>query len=1128
MIRSGFVLSGILLLTFAAFVQSSTYLVISPTNNAIGLSIVDESCNLAYTQHLEVLIESDEEFVLQGWPGNGTESNPYLINNLHITSAATSIEIQNTRVFFVVQNCLLESDVAFGEGILLYNVTNAHIQDCIITGHDRGILIRKSSNSSLLNNTVDRANRGISAKYIENCIFEDNIVRNSLDLSGTGNGHGISIIGVSFPGVALINNTAYANDDNGFTLSHAGFIILENNTSCQNGNEGYSIALSQVHLVNCWSLDNGNNGFLLSSSDFCNITQCISETNGGSGYYFSGGSETTLIDNIAVRNSKSGFSFMSSDGNKLELNNATENGLDGFVFDDSNYNILNSDMAVRNDGRGLYANWSWYLNICSFLAETNEDWGIYMYHCLCTVLNSSSANSNGAGGVYLYEGHCLNATGMNSWSNQGNGLRVYSTGDFRLTNSNISSNSENGIDLFQVHRSWIYENLVAHNLASGIIVHSGWDVEITNNTLYQNEENGFYLDHAQESHFSNNTIINSPSGGFRLYKSTSCSISNNTLFGSGFFFEPVKLEYWDYNLSGNLVNNKPVYFQSHIANIVPVLDEYGQAIFVNCSHVDILGAEFKNATAALTIAFCDNFTVFNCEFENDGISNNADDGVYLYDSCKVLLCNNTSYGNGMNGFHFWMSSDCNVENNVAYQNGINGFHFGLVSSNMVHHNNASWNSQDGFHLLQLTGASVERNVAFQNGRDGIHLHVVHGSNFTLNKIVSNQHLGVNISNGNGDIFVLNTFSSNTHGNAYDDAGAVWDDGVRNGNYWSDYSGIGDYIIEGDVGGIDHFPMQMEVFIDPTDDITHDFNTTGNYITWRARSPHPSWFQIRRNNTVIMCESWHGLNITTSIDGLDIGLYQFELTVFDEAGNNVLDFVNVQVIDRNPPIITGPTNKTLELGTNQSYISWEGNDINPDSYILYLDGEIINQGNWNGSDIQVQLIGLDLGVHNFTLCLYDRSSNFARDTVFVEVIDTISPEIEGPNDEGIYEIASENNITWNAYDLRPDYYEVWVNGTLIVSTNWTGPKIIFPISNLILGYYEITLVVFDTSENSALHTVNVKIISPPNESTPTSSTSHDHTSTTDERNGESTFFIVLIGVGGIFSAVIIWWVLQNRR
>jgi plastocyanin len=87
---------------------------------------------------------------------------------------------------------------------------------------------------------------------------------------------------------------------------------------------------------------------------------------------------------------------------------------------------------------------------------------------------------------------------------------------------------------------------------------------------------------------------------------------------------------------------------------------------------------------------------------------------------------------------------------------------------------------------------------------------------------------------------------------------------------------------------------VEPIIDHPADIECVVGSTGNSITWTPEDLFPHAYQILRNDTEVDSDSWDGSVITVSVDGLEIGTYNYSLTVSDEAGNLVTDTVFVYV------------------------------------------------------------------------------------------------------------------------------------------------------------------------------------------------------------------------------------------
>jgi parallel beta-helix repeat protein len=119
-----------------------------------------------HTPHIPIVIESDEDFVSQGWPGKGTEADPYVISWLLIENYTTvdCIKISNTRSHFVITECLISSlgdsikPDASKNGIDLNNVSNVIISYNVVYRSYDTIKVWNSDNIIIRNNVMMDAN----------------------------------------------------------------------------------------------------------------------------------------------------------------------------------------------------------------------------------------------------------------------------------------------------------------------------------------------------------------------------------------------------------------------------------------------------------------------------------------------------------------------------------------------------------------------------------------------------------------------------------------------------------------------------------------------------------------------------------------------------------------------------------------------------------------------------------------------------------------------------------------------------------------------------------------------------------------------------------------------------------
>ncbi len=146
------------------------------------------------TPHAPIVIDGDANFTLtasnEGWIGDGSSGNPFIINGLDIDrdgSAGHCINISNTQVNFTISNCnLTGANVDSGAGIYLDNVKNARIVDNICQQNTHGVFIqgRGSKNCTLTNNTCTK--NSVSGIQLVACL-NISLMQRRLSLYSIGN-----------------------------------------------------------------------------------------------------------------------------------------------------------------------------------------------------------------------------------------------------------------------------------------------------------------------------------------------------------------------------------------------------------------------------------------------------------------------------------------------------------------------------------------------------------------------------------------------------------------------------------------------------------------------------------------------------------------------------------------------------------------------------------------------------------------------------------------------------------------------------------------------------------------------------------------------------------------------------
>ncbi len=117
----------------------------------------------------------------------------------------------------------------------------------------------------------------------------------------------------------------------------------------------------------------------------------------------------------------------------------------------------------------------------------------------------------------------------------------------------------------------------------------------------------------------------------------------------------------------------------------------------------------------------------------------------------------------------------------------------------------------------------------------------------------------------------------------------------------------------------------------------------------------------------------------------------------------------------------------------------------------------------------------LGEHRVVLTVTDADGDMSVSTSTIFVRDTLLPILDSPNDITYEQGADSHNISWTSVDIHPGTYIIYENNVEIESGSWfSDVAITVNVDGLTPGTYDYTIVVFDTSNNSATDTVIVTV------------------------------------------------------
>jgi len=278
----------------------------------------------------EIIILKDRDFKTKyGFLGEGTETNPYLIENLQFnTTKPYSIYIKNTEKIFVIRNCTFNSTifvsrVAYGSAkiignTLLFGSISISYSDAIIIENNtiQSILsVYYCYNALVSNNTAS----SIDIIYSDQTLVDRNSCTRGLDIYKS-----------SFSTIS--NNVMYNCDFAGIAISTTTNLLIVNNT-CFNNPKGlyiHSVEFVTIMGNNCSS--NSEYGIHIQYSQNITLAYNFIQKN-KNGLFCDFNSNTTITRNLFGNNTEYGvFIERSLLKNRIYQNNFYNNNLAGTVF----------------------------------------------------------------------------------------------------------------------------------------------------------------------------------------------------------------------------------------------------------------------------------------------------------------------------------------------------------------------------------------------------------------------------------------------------------------------------------------------------------------------------------------------------------------------------------------------------------------------------------------------------------------------------------------------------------------------------------------------------------------------------------------------------------------------------
>lgn len=314
------IITSLIILTF--IIQSFSLLnpIIGSSSEQDFTSIKEYSFVVNYVAHDPIIVMNDDNFTDYGFSGNGTASNPFLIENLEISSLDhyfidNGISIEDTTKHFVVQNCLISAN---SRAIVVTNVT--------------------ANTAQIISNSFTECRYGIDFSYAEGIILRDNNLANC-ELYGIYGEH-------INKNATIIKNNNHNFEGTSIRVRHCNNVTIDSN-ECMNG--AISLSNSSGYIKN--NICSSGGGISIGNLDFVGpiyIWNNTCEHNNGDG--ISAWDVTEVINNTLNYNDEGGLEVIGHA--RIVLNNTIRGNRFGADLD--SVGVFSKNKCLRNRNIGLH------------------------------------------------------------------------------------------------------------------------------------------------------------------------------------------------------------------------------------------------------------------------------------------------------------------------------------------------------------------------------------------------------------------------------------------------------------------------------------------------------------------------------------------------------------------------------------------------------------------------------------------------------------------------------------------------------------------------------------------------------------------------------------------------------
>jgi len=243
----------------------------------------------------------------------------------------------------------------------------------------------------------------------------------------------------------------------------------------------------------------------------------------------------------------------------------------------------------------------------------------------------------------------------------------------------------------------------------------------------------------------------------------------------------------------------------------------------------------------------------------------------------------------------------------------------------------------------------------------------------------------------------------------------------------------------------------------------EFMSTGNFLNFSIDSNYPDYYELWINGMMVLTDSYSsGSYIIYSLDNYthilgNHSVYIWAIGLDGRVGTMITEF---SVYSSSSTIININELEGSEFLSNGNFINFSIFSSYPDYYKLWIDGILVATNNYsNGGYILYSLDNYTHILGNHSVSIWAIGKDFKEGYISGEFnVYSNSSTIVTIHELGGAEFMSTgNSINFSIDSTYPDYYELWIDGVMIFTDNYSGGSyILYSLDNYtaILGNHSV--------------------------------------------------------------------------